>query len=74
MEDVQDGIRVSIQDGVEEDPATAGLYELSGKSFAGLIAVQKEMGNPEITSSVTTDSEDKGLTLTIVSIVGTAVV
>lgn len=46
MEDVQDGIKVSIQDGVTEDPK----FDIKGKSFIGAIYVAREISTPQLTA------------------------
>jgi len=55
MEDIQDGIKVSIQDGVTEDPTIPNIEELTdlqNKSFGGLVCIVTEISNPEIQSVV----------------------
>jgi len=73
MEDVQDGKKVSIQDGVMEDPEFEKQFELGQKSYVSLQYIIQEIPHPQITTKAeaTTDSED--LTLTITTIAGTSV-
>lgn len=55
MKDIQDGIKVSIQDGVTEDPNIPDVEELTDvqhKSFGGVIYIVTEISNPEIKSGV----------------------
>ena len=68
MEDIQDGVKKSIQDGVEEDPEYEEAIDLTAKSFAGLIYIMEEIKCPkiEIEYELSTDSEDKVCTIGII--------
>ena len=52
MEDVQDGIKASIQNGVTEDPEFEESLIVVHKSFGGVIYTTTEISNPEIQSEV----------------------
>ena len=65
MEDIQDGIKVSIQDGKED----IILPDLKGKSTLGLIHAVVEIANPQfiLVHKLTTDSLDQVATLTLIN-------
>lgn len=73
MEDIQDGIKKSIQDGVEEDPELEEHFVTTGKSGLQLKYMVTEIMNPKIESvvEVSTDSED--LTASIATLIELAV-
>jgi len=75
MEDIQDGIKISIQDGVEEDPELLALFEIAGKSFVGAMYVAREITCPEITTALNVEgSGDKGMVGAIATTVGVVAV
>ena len=71
MEDVQDGKKTSIQDGVTEDPAIP--------TFTGLrlLALSYDYGTDlrakDITSEIRTSTDSEDMTNTVSSIIGTVV-
>lgn len=71
MEDVQDGKKVSIQDGVEEDPTVIptgrGISSI-GKSF-----VAQPIGNPTIETVLDTHFATIAKVCSVITIVETAV-
>lgn len=72
MEDVQDGLKVSIQDGVEEDPTVIPMGR--GVSGVGKIFIARTLGNPTITTIFNSHKGTGCPDCTITTILGTAVV
>ena len=70
MEDIQDGIKTSIQDGVTEDPE---------KTFSGkkLITLAYDYGTAttakEMTGELETSTDSEGLVATMATVLGTVV-
>ena len=69
MEDVQDGIKVSIQDGVTEDPEFIEKTDVAHKSFGGIVYIMTEISNPEIESELSTTTNGVAKTANITSTV-----
>lgn len=63
MEDIQDGKKVSIQNGVTEDPGTDSAH----KSYGAIPYISTEITNPEIESSVRGEIGRTAITATISS-------
>ena len=73
MDDIQDGKKVSIQNGVEEDPTLEEKFEIANKSFAGLIYMAKELTSPQVVTILQTSTDSEDFTSVIVTVLGTAV-
>lgn len=73
MEDIQDGIKVSIQDGVEEDPTLIGKLDPKGKTSFGISYILTEIPNPQITTIFDTHEAIGCPSCPIISILETAV-
>ena len=73
MKVIQDGIKVSIQDGVEEDPEEIEKFIITGKSGLSLAAIITTIMNPKIESEIATTTDSTGLTATITTTIGLVV-
>jgi len=71
MEDIQDGVKKSIQDGVEEDPTIIPTGR--GISCIGKAFVAQPLGNPEIETILKTHFATIATVSSIATVIGTAV-
>lgn len=74
MEDIQDGIKVSIQDGVEEDPTLEEKLIIKGKSGLAFPYMKVTIMNPKIETVIETSIDSIDLTASIATTIGLAVV
>lgn len=74
MEDIQDGIKVSIQDGVTEDPELEEKLIPTGKSGLSLGYMRTQVMNPKIESVVKVSTDSTDLTPSIGTIISLSVV
>jgi len=73
MEDVQDGKKVSVQDGVTEDLELIERLDIAHKSFAGLIYILADTGEHKIESVMATSTDAEQHVATITTVLATAV-
>jgi len=71
MEDIQDGIKVSIQDGITEDP-TLPAYTGTKLSTIGY-DYGTALSSKEITTELETSTDSEDIDCTIATVLGTAV-
>jgi len=73
MKDVQDGIKVSIQDGVTEDPAHEEHFIVTGKSGLSLAYRVTSVINPKIESVIELNTDSEDLVASIATVIELAV-